>query len=195
MSDRLVQSSMTACPAMGGPEYRLELVLSVEYLEFLGYWDDPRQCVSHAIHFRIGGVADEVAPGDIVLALNPRPSKLHGHLGPFKVLAVRDHHAISISPLLGGEEKVIHADQAIRVEATEPNGQLAALQAGDAEEYYVEAILGVDEADPSHLIVKWLGYDESSSEGPDNESVMAAVPTREWLQRTREGRMYQQRYL
>ncbi len=106
------------------------------------------------------GRGEEEVPlqsGDIVLRKNPSPSKLHGHLGPYKVLTVENHYAVTIVPLLGGQERVVHADQLIQVSTTWEEEDLAALQAGDAEEWYAERVVSGN-ADGT-LTIKWIGSD------------------------------------
>ncbi len=56
-----------------------------------------------------------VEPGDIVLRTNQRKTKLHGHLGPFKVVAVLDNYAVQVAPVLGGEPVTVHVEQLIPV--------------------------------------------------------------------------------
>ncbi len=104
-----------------------------------------------------------LAAGDIVFLQNQRTTKLHGHLGPFKVLAVGDNYATTIVPLLGGDPRVVHAAQLILLpDPWLPVAELAALQAGDQEEYFVEQI--IRRLPNDQVMVKWVGFDVATPE-------------------------------
>ncbi len=104
----------------------------------------------------------EIEAGDLVLLENQRQTKLHGHLGPFKVTAVGDNHAVTIAPILGGAPRTVHAAQLIIVNSPWDEDRLVALQAGDDEELYVEYV--VEALADGRLRIKWVGWEETSDE-------------------------------
>ncbi len=110
-----------------------------------------------------GVEAPPLEAGDIVLRKNPRRSKLHGHLGPYRVTQVGSNYAIEIAPILGGDPKTVHADQLICVSSTWEPDDLAALQAGDNEEFYVERVVDCDDSG-LQLQIKWYGSEVMSWE-------------------------------
>ncbi|KAG9394113.1 hypothetical protein J8273_4477 [Carpediemonas membranifera] len=48
---------------------------------------------------------DPLQLGDMVLMKNQHPTKLHGHLGPYKVVGLGDLNAVTIAPLLGAASR------------------------------------------------------------------------------------------
>ncbi len=81
-----------------------------------------------------------------------------------------------------------HVEQLIPVASDWDDGRLAALQASDREEYYVEAVHGCD--DEGRLLIKWFGSDEETLEPLEGVAHIPAVSA--WLS-TEEGRMWRDR--
>ncbi len=111
-----------------------------------------------------------LAKGDLVLYKPPRTPKLHGLMGPFKVIDTFPNKAVEIASLVDQSRKIIHESSLTKFPfITEEEG--ARLQASDKEEYVVEDIQGHQVRPCRRLLIKWLGYDEATWElyGPDNQ--------------------------
>ncbi|KAG9393906.1 Chromo (CHRromatin Organization MOdifier) domain [Carpediemonas membranifera] len=95
--------------------------------------------------------------GDLVL-LNPvRKSKLHGLLGPYKVVRTLKHKTVEIASLISDQVKIVHEDRLMVIPENLELDRTRQLQATDEEEYVVEAILGHNTKNKT-LQVKWLDY-------------------------------------
>ncbi len=111
----------------------------------------------------------QLEPGSLVLRRNERPTKLHGHRGPLKVVSV-DGYDVEVAPLvLSPEDSIptrhVHASQLIPVSGGLADEELLRVAATDEEEFFVESI---DAIEGDMVLVKWVGFDERTWEHIDS---------------------------
>ncbi len=113
------------------------------------------------VRSRTPPAAPDLAPGDLVLQKNEQRSKLHGALGPFKVLEVLPNKAVKTQTILGDDvPHVVHADKLFRFDTDASLAQLRQFAAYDREEYMPRAFHGLNEAQ-TEVLVEWDGFDRS----------------------------------
>ncbi len=103
--------------------------------------------------------------GDFVLAHLTKTTKLHGHIGPFKVIQAKANKTFIIEHLIDGSQRPIHHDQLLPFDVDAPYDELKRLAASDEEAFEVDDIIGhrrVKSPRMLELQVKWTGYDVPS---------------------------------
>ncbi len=102
-------------------------------------------------------------PGELVLLLPVKKTKLQGLAGPYKVLRTRLNKAVEIASLVEDAVKVVHESKLMRFDADVSEDEARRLQATDYMEYVVSKVLGHDiKAKTLHIM--WDGYDETTWE-------------------------------
>ncbi len=110
-------------------------------------------------------------PGTLVLRRNENPTKLHGHRGPLRVIAVNGYTA-DVVPLTGGAARSAHVSCLIPVSGDLADEELIRVAATDDEEFYVERIL---QREDDQLLVKWLGFEEPTWEPIDSPAARTPI--------------------
>ncbi len=125
------------------------------------YRKEAEERQSRIVNTRTPPAAPALEPGQFVLKHNERRSKMHGALGPFKVLEILPNKAVRIQTILGDDTPhVVHADKLFLFDADAPLSEMRQFAAYDREEFIPRAFHGFND-DRTEVLVEWDGFDRA----------------------------------
>ncbi|KAG9396908.1 pol polyprotein [Carpediemonas membranifera] len=107
-------------------------------------------------------VTAQFKAGDFVLLANERETKLHGAIGPFKVVSIGENKAVTIQHLVDLSERTVHQDKLFLFDADATLEQMRTFAVGDREEFLPSRILSCDR-DAHTFLIEWDGFPASEA--------------------------------